>query len=329
MAVDQSWARLLTRESHPTATRPYVRFDAEAGETLASVSRERVRELYKEHGALLLRGFAGGLEEFRQLAVDLCPVAVQNESRNRAKLGPSQDVQSASLGTRAFPLHPELSREPWKPDAAFFYCVNPPVTGGHTTICDGVAIVRGLDPDLRDKMASRRLAYMHPARPNELQFWLGTADPDDAALAKPPPHCPYRFERIGNHVARIFTRPFLHRPMFTDELAFGNFLLFARFLRGQKFPLLDDRTPAPDEWLEVLKQISDRLTVPIEWQTQDLLILDNSRFMHGRTAITEGDGRLIATYFGYVDFAVPDGEEPPNPIWRRPGFYPPALDRTD
>ncbi len=316
----------MTRKSLPTDTRPYVRLDAEAGETLALVSTEWVRELYQEHGALLLRGFSGGLEEFREFAVGLCPVAVQNDSRNRITLAPEQDVQSASLGTKAFPLHPELSREPWKPDAAFFYCISPPVTGGLTTICDGVAIIRDLDPDLRQEMANRRLKYVQVARSEELQYWLGTSDPDDAALADPPPHCPYRFERVGGKVVRIFTRPLLHRPMFTDELAFGNFLLFSRFLRGRNFPLLDDGTAVPDDWLHIVKQIGDRLTAAIAWQRGDLLVLDNSRFMHGRTAVTEGDGRLIATYFGYLDFAVPDDEEPPNAIWRRPGFNPPALD---
>jgi hypothetical protein len=292
---------------------------------LISVSRGWLRELYKEHGALLLRGFSGGLEEFRQIAVDLCPVAIHNDSRNRVTLGSTQDIQSASLGLDAFPLHPELSREPWRPDTCFFYCLSPPVKGGVTTICDGVAIVRELPPDLRKTMASRRVKYMQPTRSEDLQFWFGVPDPGDLALADPPPHCPYRFEYVGRQLARTFTRPLLHRPMFTDELAFGNFLLFARFLRGRTFPLLDDGTPVPDEWLQSVKQTSDRLTAPIEWQRGDLLILDNSRFMHGRTALTEGDGRLIATYFGYVDFAVPDDEEPPNAIWRRPGFNPPAL----
>ncbi len=316
----------MTRNLLPTDVRPYVRLDAEADETLALLSREWLRELYTEHGALFLRGFSGGLEEFRRLAVDLCPVAIHNDSRNRATL--AKDIKSASLGTTAFPLHPELSREPWRPDACFFYCVSPPLRGGATTICDGLAIVRDLPPELRDKMASRRLKYMHPARSEELQFWLGTPDPDDAVLANPPPHCPFRFERVGGQLARVFSRSLLHRPMFTDELAFGNFLLFARYLRGRTFPLLDDGTPVPDEWLHMVKQISDRLTVPIEWQRGDLLIIDNSRFMHGRTALTEGDGRLLATYFGYLDFAVPDEEEPPNAIWRRPGFRPPPVNLT-
>lgn len=317
----------LTRESLPNAAHPYVYLEAEAGETLSSLSVEPIRQLYEHHGALLLRGFSGGLDEFRKLAAALCPVAICNDSLNRLQLAPTLDVQSANLGTQPFPLHPELSREPWKPDACFFYCINPPSQGGATTICDGVEIVRNLPADLKAKMADRRLKYMQATRSEQLEYWLGDPDPDDALLASPPPHCPYIFERIGGQVVRIFTRPFLHRPMFTEELAFGNFLLFARFLRGRAFPLLDDETPVPEEWLQTVKQVSDRLTVPIEWQRGDLLILDNSRFMHGRTAIIEGDNRLIATYFGYVDFAVRSDEEPPDAIWRRPGFSPPRNPR--
>jgi alpha-ketoglutarate-dependent taurine dioxygenase len=315
----------LTRITLPTSSYPLVLLEAEANERLSSLDRHLVRELYQGHGALLFRGFASDLDSFGRFAADFCPLAVHNEGANRAMLDPAQDIQSVSLGIQPFPLHPELSREPWKPDSAFFYCIQPPTTGGATTVCDGVAIVRELPPGLREQMAARRVKYIKLVQPSLLEYWLGQAHPDDAALANPPPHCPYGFERVDGRVVRIFTRPFLHRPMFIDELAFGNFLLFARYLRGSRtFPLLDDDTIVPDEWVRAVKQIGDRLTVPIGWEKGDLVMLDNTRFMHGRTAIVEGDHRLIATYFGYLHFANPSEEEPPNAIWRQPGFSPPG-----
>jgi hypothetical protein len=259
------------------------------------------------------------------MARKFCPVAVYNDSGNRARIGGQGEIQTVNLGVRPFPLHPELSREPWKPDSCFFYCLTPPSRGGATTICDGVAIVRDLPSALRDQMAARRIKYIVQAGARVLEYWLGTSKPDDLQLADPPPHCPYRFERIGGQVVRVFSRPLLHQTMFAKDLAFGNFLLFARYLRGVKtFPLLDDGSPVPDDWVEAVKRVSDALTVPIEWQEGDLLIIDNSRFMHGRTAVVEGDGRLIATYFGYLPDAPPNPEEPANPIWRKPGFIPPA-----
>ena len=314
----------MTRISLPSATRPYLRVDADPGEALEALDRDGLRALYESHGALLLRGFASDLDAFGHFAREFCPVSVHNDSGNRALIGDQGEIQTVNLGTRQFPLHPELSREPWKPDSCFFYCLTPPSRGGATTICDGVAIVRDLPSALREQMAERRIKYIMLAGPPLLDYWLGTREPDDRQLSDPPPHCPYRFKRVGGQVARLFTRPLLHRPMFAQDLAFGNFLLFARYLRGVKtFPLLDDGSTVPDDWVEAVKRASDPLTVPIEWQAGDLLILDNSRFMHGRTAIVEGDGRLIATYFGYLDDAPRNPEEPADPIWRRPGFIPP------
>lgn len=309
----------------PMAGRPLALLEAEPGEPLAAADLAEVRRLYRRHGALLLSGFASDLDAFGVFAAQLCPLAIHNESRNRADLGLGGAIQSVNLGVQPFPLHPELSREPWKPDTCLFYCVVPPESGGATTVCDGVDIVRNLPVDLVSQMRQRRLKYLAPATPEQFEFWLGTASPDEASLAAPPESCPFRFEWVGAQLARAFTRPLLHTPMFSDELAFGNFLLFARYLRGVRtYPLLDDGTPVPDDWVEAVRQVSDRLAVPVDWRKGDLLILDNTRFMHGRTAVTDPDNRLIATYFGYLADAPPNAEDPADPVWRRPGFLPPA-----
>lgn len=303
---------------------PHILIEAEAGETLAELADSTVVDLYKREGALLFRGFDRDLDAFARFADRFCATSVQNDSRNRALLDTERNIQSVDRGRQPFPLHPELSREPWKPDVCLFYCVRPPSAGGRTTICDGVRIVERLPASMRDEMARRSLVYIQRAGPPVLEYWLGTPTPGDSEFARPPADCPYTFERIGGQVARIFSRPFLHRPMFSDALAFGNFLLFARFQGVTGFPLLDDRTPVPDEWAEEVKKVSDALTVEIDWQQGDLLMLDNTRFMHGRTPIEDEAERSIASHFGYVRFAEPMAGEPPDPIWRRPGFRPPA-----
>jgi alpha-ketoglutarate-dependent taurine dioxygenase len=311
--------------SLPAHGRPFVLVEGKGQRLLDALDPARIFDLYRQHGALLLRGLSADLVEFSTFVRQFCPVAVQNESGNRAKLDENSDIQSVNLGTRPFPLHPELSREPWKPDSCFFFCISPPSRGGLTTLCDGVDIVRRLPDPIRRAMEGRRLRYILPAPPEVLAYWLGTATPTDDDLSNPPLGCPFTFERNGGRVVRIFTRPLLHRPMFTDEPAFGNFLLFARYLRGiRTFPLLDDGQVVPDEWIEAVKAASDPITVPVDWRKQDLLMLDNSRFMHGRTAVDATDDRVIATYFGYLKNAAPQPEEPADPAWRRPGFRPPV-----
>ncbi len=294
-------------------------------QSILDIDRDAIVECYKANGAILFRGFGTDLSQFNAFAKQFCSTSVVNESPGRALLDGENAIYSVDGGTNAFSLHPELSREPWKPDLAMFSCLAAPGHGGQTTICDGIELVKALPEVVRAGLNGRRLVYVKATWPELLEFWLGTENPTDDLLKSPPPECPYGFMRLNDgRIARHFSRPALHKPMFSDELAFGNFLLFARFNNGRVgFPLLDDYTPVPDEWLYAIRDIGEARSIGIEWAKGDLLMLDNSRYMHGRTAIIEAQSRQIATYFGYLDFAIPDPEDIPDPIWRRVNFEPP------
>jgi hypothetical protein len=317
--------RLAARMSAPTSDRPYALIERDGAAALADLDADAIIDLFKAHGALLLRGFGADLEHFHRFAARFCSSSVFNESPDRQLLDAANNIQSVNGGSDAFPLHPELSREPWKPDACFFHCLKPPATGGgETVICDGIELVRQLPAEVRRGLGAHRLLYIMPAPPWQLAYWFGTETPSVDALRNPPAGCPYRFLSIDGVLARSFTRPALHKPLFAEGPAFGNFLLFARYHVGRRdFPLLDTGQPVPDAWVEAVKATGDGLSVPIAWAEGDLLMLDNSRFMHGRNPIADPAERLIASHFGYLRFAPVDPEEPADPIWRRSAFRPP------
>ncbi len=309
----------------PALGRPYAVITPSGGETLDALDPAVVEAAYKAHGALLFRGFGAGLDAFRRFARSLCATAVINETPGRAVLDAAQAIQGVDGGTNAFALHPELAREPWKPDAALFGCLSHPGIGGETTLCDGIALAAALPEPVRTGLAARRLVHVMGVWPALLQFWFGTESPSDALLANPPRPVPYRFFRVPDgRIAREFSRPALHQPMFAQGPAFGNFLLFARFNNGRgNFPLLEDLTPVPEDWLQAIQATGEALTAEVRWQSGDVLVLDNTRFLHGRRAITDAAERTIATYFGYLRFAVPDAEEMPQAPWRQEDFRPP------
>ncbi|WP_120716176.1 TauD/TfdA family dioxygenase [Tsuneonella amylolytica] len=315
----------MPRVAAPAPGRPFAIIEPEPGERLDRLPFEPVVELYKQHGALLFSGFGCDTPALRDFAARFCSTTVVNDSPGRSSIDPDAQIYSVNHGNQEFALHPELSREPWKPDVAFFLCLSPPEGEGATTVCDGIELVRALPSAVRDGFAGRRLVYPGRVWPEFLEHWLGTANPDAALLADPPPTCPYRFACDGSGgLFRYFSRPALHKPMFGDDPAFGNFLLFARFTNGMpNFPLLDDMRPVPEAWLQAAKTAGDRLSARVDWRQGDLLMLDNTRFMHGRTAIANPASRLIATLFGYLRFAVPNPEEPADPVWRQRSFVPP------
>ena len=312
----------------PTDDRPLALIEARAGESPFGIEQAQIEQVFRRHGAILLRGFDYDVAGFRRFAERLCRTSVFNESPNRQLLDADANIQTVDRGVDAFPLHPELSREPWRPDACLFACFDPPGVDGETTICDGTTIVERMPPALVEAMEGRRLLYIQPATEEVLQYWLGTANPPDSMLAATPPQCPYWFRRAGGKIVRGFSRPLLERPMFDQRLAFANFLLFARdYLRIPNFPCLDDGQPVPEQWIEAARASASAVTYAHAWQAGDLIVIDNSRFMHGRRAITDPRARRIASYFGYVGFAPDRPEEPVDPIWRREQFVPPQRQR--
>ena len=309
----------------PQDNRPYATIASKNNAPISSIPEALFVDLYKKHGAIILRDFGVDLEGFKAFTSQYCAGSVFNESPDRVVIDKESNIQSVNSDTTAFPLHPELSREPWKPDICFFWCINPPTLGGETTICDGVEIVSNLLKETVDLLKQRRLLYRRVVTQEVLEYWLGTSAPSDSQLATPPERCPFQFKRMpSGHVIRYFTRPALHKPMFTDELAFGNFILFARYLLNKPgLPVFENGDIISDDLVHEIKTVSDRLTAPLDWRAGDIAILDNSRFMHGRNEIIDTQEREIATFFGFLKFAAEYDEEASDPFWRATRFVPP------
>lgn len=303
---------------------PYVLFEPDCPQSsILDIDEANIINLYKLHGAILFRGFSFNVSEFNTFTNKFCHSTVFNESPGRKIIDSDANIQTVNLGDEAFPLHPEISREPWKPDVCFFACETPPITGGETTICDGIELVKLLPESLVTTFKENRLDYINLATENECLYWLGMAKPDDATLNSIPENCPYHFSRYGDQILRVYNAPTLHKPMFSDELAFGNFLLFSYQLNATRFPMFNKNREVPRELVKIVKETAEQITTAVKWQKHDVLMLDNTRFLHGRNYINDVSHRLILTFFGYLKFAIPSAEETPNPPWRTGTFVPP------
>lgn len=299
------------------------------GAPLARADTSEIRARIEDRGAVLLRGYDTVVEDFVALGDALCSASVFNESPNRQLIGAEGRVQSVNIGDEAFPLHPELAREPWRPDLAMFACLDPPSVSGQTNVCDGIAIAENLPVEARSALEGKRLLYMRPASPELLRFWLGTESPGDRLLANPPPACPYWFRHTPRGIMRGFFRPVLERTLFDERPAFANFLLFARdLLRIRHIPLLEGEI-FDDDLVDVIRTTARSLTYSHRWMRGDVILLDNSRYMHGRRAIANPEERRIATYFGYLKGIDWREGEPPDPIWRRTVFVPPEMPKEN
>jgi len=266
---------------------------------------ETVISLFRQYGAILFRGFQLDRKSFRQLAFRFCSNFIVNKARDggRKHVSPDGRIQTVNLGNKAFPLHPELATMPTQPDLAWFACASIPIIGGETLLCDGIAIASALQKQTRELLKSRSFTYRIKTTKEECESWLGVKDPDAATLQELKDKAPLSFAIEDGEYYSTYVTQALHKPLFSNELAFGSFLLFARQMQGWKnFPTFEDDTEVPDAVYEEIKAVSDRLTVAHSWQQDDVLMVDNTRFMHGRNYVVNPEQRVIWTQFAYASF---------------------------
>ena len=110
----------------PARARNYISILPAAGDDrLCSLNPDDIKTLFRDNGALLLRGFQLELAAFTDFSSHFCSRFVRNESGKRLNISGDGTTQTVNLGQEALPLHPELSRVPWRPDIAWFACASP------------------------------------------------------------------------------------------------------------------------------------------------------------------------------------------------------------
>jgi len=270
---------------------------------LSNIDSRQVVDLFKVHGAILFRDFDFDLSAFAKFTDQFCDSYIRNESPGRESLDDDGRIQTVNLGERHFPLHPELSREPWQPDIAWFNCEQAATMQGETTVCDGIAAAKAFSPSLFAHLKESTLAHTIPATLEWCTNYLGNPDLriDEVERYSTPA---MQFKLKNGEITRTYLRPMLHKPMFSDQWAYGNFLVFARKqLRVSYFPTYANGEEIPDGIVDEIEQVTNGLASDIKWQKGDLVMLDNTRFMHGRNPIGDPQNRRIYTQFGYASFS--------------------------
>ena len=243
------------QKNHPIVIKP-ERF----WQSLGSLDKDEIFELYQAFGAILFRGFRISPEKFRAFGDQFCTGLVRNRAKGRKKISKDNRIQTVNIGGTLFPFHPEISREPWKPDIIFFGCLSAPKHGGETQLADGTLMVENMNPATRDMLASRKLLYRHPTSKESCARWLEVDDPDEETMERLKDKKPFRFSfSKGGDWIRTFYAPGLHKPMFTDKLAFGNHILFSRFMHNiRNFPQFEDGTDIPEELCQEMNDLKIR-----------------------------------------------------------------------
>ena len=196
-------------------------------------------------------------------------------------------------------LHHEMAQTPVYPQKLFFYCQSAAQSGGATPICRSDHLYQALageDPDLAAKFAALGLKYTtHMPAADDLasgqgRSWHSTLSVETAAQAEArlgELGYTWVWQADGSLEATTPALPAVRQLNDGRQTFFNQVIAVHRGWKprvGSNRPAMTfgNNEPIPDAALEKIVALSEKFTVPLDWQDGDIALIDNYRVMHGR-----------------------------------------------
>jgi len=272
-----------------------------AADELLSVDRDLIISQFAAHGVVLFRSFSIDIDAFRAVVRLYSEEQIRYPGTSRRSVSQDGTVQTVHVSMNPIPLHSELSHTPFRPDICWFHCVRAPARGSQTTLCDGSLLASVLPSSIRDLLEPRILRYRQTVPISFLHRLLGTKDAAAVRELLAGPHGQY-YRLHGTEVSQDFTAPALPVAKFLNTPVFANNILH-NYRQGKvlTYPTFEDGEVIPEDVIVSIRDLAKSRTFEIQWRDADLLMFDNTRFMHGRRRIVDSD-RLIWTQFSDAGF---------------------------
>lgn len=279
----------------------------------ASPDRHGVLQQLDESGAILFRGFDFSLESFESFSTVFCKdfhsVGTRVTLRKQSGDGFSTEVYRDNFSLLG---HSEGTYRPWPPapELCFFCCVTPPSeAGGETTLVDGVAFYDRLPSDLRERFTDSGVIYRSHWEPARWQAEFGVESTQELKqLLCQFPGVEFVLEDDSLDI-RYKTDAFKPTPI--GKPAFANAMLAHLpyvnhpnhkddrvYCKSSNQVFFGDGERISDDIINQLIDIHDDILLAHRWQRGDLLLIDNTRYMHGRRMTAAPCERILISRFG-------------------------------
>lgn len=281
---------------------------------LTDCDSNAVRDALEERGAVIVRA-AANLSDFEELSNQLITPIVHHSTSTtveRDVVNVDGTTSTVNKGMDYIPLHREGSYAPGCPDLLMLYCVRPSDEGGQTNLCDGVDLLDALPNGIQKFVNDAILKWSWSATPERWMATLGVNSKDAAMVrlnmikTRLPSWEKLEAEFDGEMLKGVFQTLCVIPTKWGDKRSFCNSLLIYYYRQAtesypkhQYIPMLGDGSPFPTDMLEEISAEAEVLTHSTQWRENDILMFDNSRYMHGRTGFTD-TGRQILVRMGHV-----------------------------
>ena len=269
------------------------------GTGFTSLFEAGIDTLLADTGHILIRGFKPSVEDFNEL--------VQHYS-SRTTLDPARlfhgaAAQKVDSGHDPIGLHLENGGTPYAAELLWFHCVKAAASGSQTTVCDGYRVWDALSDRAKEAFSALPIRY---ARTVPAALWRRLASflvadgrsPDEVsvadlyATANPGSKAEFT-QNPDDSLHYDYQVHAAHPTNWSTRTAWANSLLGPSFNYETPDIRFADGSAIPADITAEYTAVTEAVTEEIPWQDGDIVLIDNSRVMHGRRAITDPDRTIL------------------------------------
>ena len=274
-----------------------------------AIDQENIRSLFKKSGVLLFRDFDINTDKFEQFTnlfgtefmhyiggAQVRKIINKNGDQTISSVNFYTDSDKQQKRTFKLPLHGEMFYTKSRPTLLWFYCVAPPLEDGETTVCDGVQVYQELSEATKNLFKTKRIKYIRHYANGEWQGRFQTNDLSELAKFCQESDLHLKIDKDTQAITTEYVYPAIVKTRWGGQEAFLNSILIVEWQEAagktDSIVRLEDNSRIPDDVLLELQEVTERLTYLISWQRGDILMIDNTRMLHGRRAFSDQQREL-------------------------------------
>ena len=274
-----------------------------------AIDQENIRTLFKKSGVLLFRDFNINTDKFEQFTnlfgtefmhyiggAQVRKIINENGDKTISSVNFYTDSDKQQKRTFKLPLHGEMFYTKSRPTLLWFYCVAPPLKDGETTVCDGVQVYQELSEATKNLFKTKRIKYIRHYANGEWQGRFQTDDLSELAKFCQESDLHLKIDKDTQAITTEYVYPAIVKTRWGGQEAFLNSILIVEWQEAagktDSIVRLEDNSRIPDDVLLELQEVTERLTYLISWQRGDILMIDNTRMLHGRRAFSDQQREL-------------------------------------
>ncbi|WP_414564873.1 TauD/TfdA family dioxygenase [Anabaena sp. CCY 9613] len=255
--------------------------------SLLELNLEEITNLFKSSGVLLFRGFETDVNIFKQfsnlLSTDFLDYT--GGAFTRRIIDDDKTILSVNDDQFEIKLHGEMYYQKTKPLMLWFFCANPASEAGQTTICDGKDFFEQISVSTKDLFSNKKLKFSVYISKDKWQIKYKTDDLDQLQEM-----CINNDMSLKINADKSIYLEYICPAIIPSKCGkyqvFINSLLPTKQLHPEILNF-DDDSEIPHDVLTELDEIAERITTEISWKKGDILMIDNTRVMHGRRAFAD------------------------------------------